>query len=116
MDNDPNIEFNNSRIRWTHSFQYKQYHSLTLDASLEVALHNAEPEEVIAEGVKTIQSGIGIALVEILKRYDANKSNAQLQAMLDTIIPPALRITVKTNEFLMDSLLMAAQRELEKDG
>lgn len=111
-----NIEVNTTRVRWTHSFQYKQYHSLTLDASVDIAMHDAEPEDVIAEGVSVIQAGMGKALLAILKRYDENKSDAELQAMLDTVIPPALRITLKTNEFLMDSLLMAAQRELEKDG
>lgn len=107
------IEVNAGRIRVSQVFQHRPYQSMTLDATVEVALHDAEAPEVIASAVKSIQEGFGLALFEVLKRYNENKTDETLQAELNAIIPPALKITLKDNEFIMDALLLAARRKLD---
>lgn len=108
------VDFNTSRVRLTQTFQHRPYQSMSLDCTIECTNHDAEPDEVIAEGVKVIQAGFGLALWQILKRYNENKSDKQLMAELNTIIPPALKVTLLDNEFIMDALLLEAKRRLEE--
>jgi hypothetical protein len=107
-----------TRVRATHNWQYKPYHALTMDATLEITDNGGEKEEaeVIAEGVRTINHGFGLAMLLILKRYDENRQIEELQGYLNAIIPSALKITLKENEVLMDGLLMAAQTMLAKEN
>lgn len=105
------------RIRQTHNFQYKPYQNLSLDVTLEVREYDGNEltvDELIAEGVEAIQTGFGLALLMIFKRYNENMQDAEVQAYLNALIPPTLKITIKDNEILMDSLMLAARRMLEK--
>lgn len=119
-NNEEDLVLTSSRVSETHNVQYMAYHQLNMFASIEVTHHTAmPPEEVIAEGIKTIQHGFGLALLMIFKRYDENKSDAELNAYIKRLLPVALRITIQENHVLMDGIYMAAEtlrrKELEKE-
>lgn len=117
MDGDP-ISLHVQRIRQTHNFQYKPYQNLSLDVTLELREYDGNElgvDELINEGVEAIQTGFGLALLMIFKRYQENMGDEEVQAYLNALIPPTLKITIRDNEILMDSLMLAACKVLGKD-
>ncbi len=106
-----------SRVRETYNFQPQPYHNLTLDVSLDVREYDGNEltaPEMVAEGVEAIQTGFGLALLMIFKRYNENMQDAEVQAYLNALIPPTLKIVIKDNDIIMDSLMLAARKMLEK--